>query len=97
MPDLRTYISRIESCPGKQSHIKKGKSGNCGSSVSLNPVKEDHGKLPVKQISGKEKSPETEKSKTPVRGIYIKNSSERYIKNSSGSSEKSSEEIHSHQ
>ena len=31
-------------------------------------MKENHGKLPVKQTSRKERSPEREKSKTPVRG-----------------------------
>ena len=62
------HTSRIETSPEKRSHIKKGKSGKCGSSISLNPVKENHGKLPVKQTSRKERSPEREKSKTPVRG-----------------------------
>ena len=52
------HISRIETSPEKQSHIKKGKSGKFGSSISSNPVKEDHGKLPVKQANRKEKSPE---------------------------------------
>ena len=36
--------------------------------ISLNPEKENHGKLPVKQTSRKEKSSEREKSKTSVRG-----------------------------
>ena len=62
------HTSRIETSPEKRSHIKKGKSGKCGSSISLNPVKENHGKLPVKQTSRKERSPERKKSKTPVRG-----------------------------
>ena len=55
------HTSRIKSSPEN-----KGKSGNCGSSISLKPVKENH-KLPVKQIGRKERSPEREKSKIPVR------------------------------
>ena len=39
--------SRTEIGPEKQSHTNKGKSGKCGSSISLNSVKEKH-KLPVK-------------------------------------------------
>ena len=62
------HTSRIETSPEKRSHIKKGKSGKCGSLISLNPVKENHGKLPLKQTSRKERSPGREKSKTPVRG-----------------------------
>ena len=61
------HTSRIETSPEKRSHINKGKSGKCESSVSLNPVKENH-KLPVKQTSRKERSPERENFKTPVRG-----------------------------
>ena len=61
------HTSRVETSPEKRSHIKKGKSGKCGSSVSLNPGKENHGKLPVKQTSRKERF-QREKSKTPVRG-----------------------------
>ena len=61
--------SRVESSPEKQSHIKKGKSGKSGSSISSNPVKENHGKLPVKQASSKERSPERKKSKTPVTSV----------------------------
>ena len=62
------HTSMIENSPQKRSHIKKGKSGKCGSSISLNHVKETHGKLPVKQTSRKERSREREKSKTAVRG-----------------------------
>ena len=62
------HTSRIETRPAKRSHIKKGKLGKSGSSISFKPVKENHGKLPVKQTSRKERSPEREKSKTPVRG-----------------------------
>ena len=62
------HTSRIETSPEKHYHIKKDKSGKCGSSISLNPEKENHGKLPVKQTSRKERFPEREKSKTPVRG-----------------------------
>ena len=54
------HTSRIKTSPEKRSHIKKGKSGKCGSSVSLNPGEENHGKLPVKQTSRKERSPERE-------------------------------------
>ena len=64
------HTSKIETSPEMRSHIKKGKSGKCGSSISLNPGKKNHGKLPVKQTGRKERSPEREreKSKTPVRG-----------------------------
>ena len=62
------HTSRIETSPKKQSHIKKVKSDKSGSSISLNPVKENHGKLPMKHTGRKEKPPEREKSKTPVRG-----------------------------
>ena len=62
------HTSRIETSPEKRSHIKKGKSGKCGSSIALNPGKENHGKLPGKQTSRKDKYPEREKSKIPVRG-----------------------------
>ena len=44
-------------------------SGKCGSSISLNPEKKNHGKLPVKQTSRKERFPERKNPpKTPVRG-----------------------------
>ena len=42
------HTSRIETSSEKRSHIKKGKLGKCGSSISLNPGKENNGKLPVK-------------------------------------------------
>ena len=63
---ISEHTSRIDTSPQKPSHINKGKSGKCGSSISLKPVKKIH-KLPVKQTSRKERSPEREKSKTPVR------------------------------
>ena len=43
------HTSRIETSPEKRSHIDKGKSGKCVSSISLNPVK---------QTSRKERFPE---------------------------------------
>ena len=58
--------SRIETSPEKQPHINTSKSGKCRSLILLKPVKENH-KLPVRQISRKERSPDSEKSKTPVR------------------------------
>ena len=61
------HTSKIETSPEKRSHINKDKSGKCGSSISLNTVKENHNLL-VKQISRKERSPEREKPKTSVRG-----------------------------
>ena len=60
------HTFRIETSTERQSHINKGKSGKRGSSISLNPVKKNHGKLPLKQTSRKERSPKREKSKTPV-------------------------------
>ena len=39
--------STIEASPEKRSQINKDKSGKCGSSISLKPVKGNH-KLPVK-------------------------------------------------
>ena len=62
------HASRIKTSPEKRSHIEKGKSDKCGSSISLNPVKGNHGKLPLKQTSRKERSREREKSKPPVTG-----------------------------
>ena len=56
------HTSRIETGPEKWSQIKEGKSGKCGSSISLNSVKENRSKLPVKQTSGKERFSEREKS-----------------------------------
>ena len=56
------HTSRIETSPEKQSHIKKGKSGKCGSSISLNSVKQNHVKLLVKQANRKGRSPEREKN-----------------------------------
>ena len=41
------HTSRIEIIPEKRSHINKVKSGECGSSISLNQMKENH-KLSVK-------------------------------------------------
>ena len=64
---ISEHTSRIDTSPQKPSHINKGKSGKCGSSISLKPVKEIN-KLPVKRTSSKEGSPDREKSKTPVRG-----------------------------
>ena len=61
------HTSRIETSQVKRSHINKDKSSKYGSSISLNPVNEDH-KLPVNQTSRNDRSPEREKSKTPVRG-----------------------------
>ena len=58
MPDLK-HTSRIETGPEKQCHFNKGKSGKCGSSISLKPKKKNH-KLPVKQTIRKERSPERE-------------------------------------
>ena len=45
---ISEHTSRIETSPDKQSYIDKSKSGKCGSSILLNPVKENH-KLLVKQ------------------------------------------------
>ena len=61
------HTSRIETSLENRSHINKGKAGKNGSSISLNPVKENHN-LPVRQTIRKERPPEREKSKTPVRG-----------------------------
>ena len=58
--------SRIETSPEKQPHINTSKSGKCRSLILLKPVKENH-KLPVRQISRKERPPDSEKFKTPVR------------------------------
>ena len=66
MTGLRTYIQDWNQSREAISQ-KKGKSGKCESPISLNPVKENHGKLPVKQTSREERFPETEKYKTPVR------------------------------
>ena len=54
------HTYRIQTSLEKRSHINTGKSGKCGSSVSLNPVKEDH-MLPLKQTNRKERYPEKEK------------------------------------
>ena len=57
--------SRIETRPEEQSHTSECKSGNYGSLISLNPMKENH-ELPVRQSSGRKRSPKREKSITPV-------------------------------
>ena len=54
---ISEHTYRIETSPEKRSPINKGKSGKCGSSISLKPVKENH-KFPVKQTSRNERSPE---------------------------------------
>ena len=64
------HTCRIETSSEKRSLINKGKSGKCGFSISLKPVKKNH-KLPVKQTSRKERSPEREKSKARMRGTRL--------------------------
>ena len=64
------HTSRIETSSEKRSLINKGKSGKCGFSISLKPVKKNH-KLPVKQTSRKVRSPEREKSKARMRGTGL--------------------------
>ena len=46
------HTSRIETSTEKRFHVEKGKSSKYGSSITLNPVKENH-KFPVKQASRK--------------------------------------------
>ena len=62
------HTFNIKTSAEKWSHINKAKSGERGSLIWLNPVKENQGKLPVKQTSRKERSQKKGKSKTPVRG-----------------------------
>ena len=57
--------SRIETRREEQSHSSECKSGNYGSLISLNLMKENH-ELPVRQTSGRKRSPKREKSITPV-------------------------------
>ena len=54
---ISEHTCRIETSPEKRSPINKGKSGKCGSPISLKPVKENH-KFPVKQTSRNERSPD---------------------------------------
>ena len=91
---ISEHTSRIDTSPQKPSHINKGKSGKCGSSISLKPVKEIN-KLPVKRTSSKDGSPDREKSKTPVRDTSktpVRAASKTPVR----VQKKPSEEIHTH-